>query len=108
MKSVSGLNKFPKFRPVGDIKRLESFRVVPFKRPHSQYAESRFGGDALKDDSCLLSSGLGRRCERCNAVTKIRFLKKEVCPDCDGRTKHYGPDLRFRERSIFPRNQQTQ
>lgn len=59
-------------------------------RPSSKYAESRFGGDNLYDDVCLLLNSLAARCTMCQAPTKTDYLTEGCCPDCDGRSEFNG------------------
>ncbi|MFH1451675.1 MAG: hypothetical protein ABIF88_00700 [archaeon] len=63
-------------------------------RPFSKYSESRFGGNELYDDVCLLLNGLARRCTGCSAPTKNDYLSENYCPDCDGRSEYNGTDPR--------------
>ena len=65
-------------------------------RPVSRYAESRFGGNELYDDVCLLLNELAKRCPMCQAPTKTEYLKP-YCPDCDGRSEMNGADPRQKE-----------
>jgi len=68
-------------------------REFPY-RPHSKYAESRFGGDSLFDDIALLLNGLAKRCNMCWAPTRKEYLIDGRCPDCDGRSEANGCDPR--------------
>ena len=72
----------------------EEARVEFSYRPFSKYSESRFGGDSLFDDRALLISGKGKRCKMCQAVTKLKRLKDDICPDCDGCAEYFGLDPR--------------
>ena len=62
----------------------EEARVTFPYRPFTKYSESRFGGNELYDDTCLLLNSLAVRCKMCQAPTKKEFLCFEVWPDCDG------------------------
>ncbi len=66
-------------------------RVFPY-RPHSIYAESRYGGDVHRDDISLMASGHALHCRMCTAPTTFGFLDMGVCPDCDGRAEVNGTD----------------
>ena len=66
---------------------LEESRDAYRYRPFSKYAESHYGGSFCANDQELLASKRGFRCEKCLAVTLIKFLNLGVCPDCDGRSK---------------------
>jgi len=68
----------------------EEARQAYVYRPHSKYAESRFGGDTYCDDVCLMLNGLAFRCKMCQAPTKKDFLHEGICPDCDGRAEYNG------------------
>jgi hypothetical protein len=63
---------------------LEQARQAYPYRPVSKYAESRFGGNHLCDDTCMLLNAFAVRCTMCQAPTKTEYLWHEVCPDCDG------------------------
>lgn len=67
----------------------EIARRVIRERPYSKYGESRWGGNALYDDTCLLLSNEAKRCLMCSAPTITNFLKSDICPDCDGRTEFF-------------------
>ena len=69
---------------------MEKARKVFARRPFSKYAETRFGGNSLADDACLLINGSARRCKMCQAPTRREFLDKGTCPDCDGRSEYNG------------------
>ena len=64
-------------------------------RPHSKYAESRFGGDTFYDDFCLILGGRATRCKMCQAPTKNNGLLDGVCADCDGRSQYNGTNPHF-------------
>lgn len=49
---------------------------------YSKYAESRWGGNVLVDDTALLLSGDGERCNSCRMVIRNEFLEAGLCPDC--------------------------
>ncbi len=66
-------------------------KAYPY-RPHNKYSESRFGGNTLCDDGCLLINLDAVRCKMCGAPTKKRYLIGGVCPDCDGRSECNGKD----------------
>ena len=69
----------------------QSRQAYPYRADFSRYAESRFGGDDLFDDTALLLSKDARRCTLCQAPTKLKYLKDgETCPDCDGRSEYNG------------------
>lgn len=70
----------------------EAREMFPY-RPSSKYSESRFGGNDLYDDTCLLLNELARRCLMCQAPTKTQYLNPN-CPDCDGRSEYNGQDPR--------------
>ncbi len=72
----------------------EEAREMFLYRPSSKYSESRFGGNTLVDDACLLLNELAHRCEMCRAPTKKEYLIENVCPDCDGRSEYNGTDPR--------------
>ena len=59
----------------------ESRKKFPY-RPHTKYAESRWGGNSLCDDEALLLSEDAKRCESCNAPTRVDYLVKGICLDC--------------------------
>jgi len=44
--------------------------------------QSRFGGNELADDFCLLLNGLAKRCVACRSVTRNEYLQDGKCPDC--------------------------
>ena len=69
---------------------MEKARKVFARRPFSKYAETRFGGNSLADDACLLIDGSARRCKMCQAPTINEYLEKWICHDCDGRTEYNG------------------
>ena len=64
-------------------------RAYPY-RPYSKYATSRWGGNTLVDDVCLVINGLAVRCKMCQAPTKKQYLEEGTCPDCDGRAEYSG------------------
>ena len=66
-------------------------QLFPY-RPFSKYAESRWGGDTLYDDVCMVINGLATRCKMCRAPTKNQYLENGVCPDRDGRSEFLGYD----------------
>jgi len=74
----------------------EQARAAFKYRPATKYAESRFGGDGIYDDICLLLNGMATRCEMCQAPTKNSYLKDGTCPDCDGRSEANGTDPQLR------------
>jgi len=67
---------------------LEQARLAYPYRRYSKYAESRFGGDGLYDDVCLVINGLAVRCKMCQAPTRKKHLEEGICPDCDGRAEY--------------------
>ena len=79
-----------KVRVVIKPKTKEQARQLFPYRPFSKYSESRWGGDGLYDDICLLINGLAVRCKMCRAPTQNKFLEDGVCPDCDGRAEFSG------------------
>lgn len=69
----------------------EESRRIFHSRPFSKFAESQFGGvNWLINDEALVSSGKGRPCRMCGAVTRNEILLYETCPDCDGRCEAAG------------------
>lgn len=68
----------------------EQARQAYSYRPFSKYAETRWGGNTLVDDVCLVINGQARRCKMCQAPTKNQFLANGVCSDCDGRAEYSG------------------
>ena len=76
---------------VRPVSMKEARTIFPY-RPLNKYAESRFGGDNLHDDICLLLNKRATRCRMCQAPTKNEFLQQGVCPDCDGRSEYNGID----------------
>ena len=74
------------------LTRDEAREMFPY-RPYSKDSESRFGGNDLYDDFCLLLNGLAKRCGLCQAPTRIKYLNPN-CPDCDGRSEYNGTDPR--------------
>jgi hypothetical protein len=53
------------------------------RKRYSKYAETRWGGNELYDDVCLLLNDLAKRCKTCKAPTKNEYLDKDGnCPDC--------------------------
>lgn len=75
------------------LSKDEAREMFPY-RPLNKYAESRFGGDNLADDIALLLGKDAKRCVVCQAPTKNRYLTKEICPDCDGRSEYNGTNPR--------------
>lgn len=74
------------------VKRMtqtQARQAYPY-RPFSKYAESRWGGNTLYDDVCLVINGRARRCKICQAPTTNQLLENGVCPDCDGRAEYNG------------------
>jgi len=59
-------------------------------RPHSKFAESRWGGDWRLNDKKLVAQGKGTPCRMCEAVTHNEILLNGTCPDCDGRAEAGG------------------
>jgi len=74
---------------VRKMTKEEAREAYPY-RPESKYSESRWGGNVLEDDRCLLISGLALRCSICHAPTKRDSLANDTCPDCDGRAELVG------------------
>lgn len=70
----------------------EQARLAYPYRPYSKYSESRFGGDTLYDDVCLILNRLATRCKMCHAPTRNEYLLGDMCPDCDGRSAWNGTD----------------
>ena len=88
---ISIVNRYGKqVRVIIQPMTLEEARKVLARRPFSKYAETRFGGNSLADDACLLINGSARRCTMCQAPTINEYLEKGICPDCDGRTEYNG------------------
>ena len=71
--------------------REEARELFPY-RPYSKYAESRWGGNNLCDDVCLVLNELALRCKMCPAPTLQQYLAHDTCPDCDGRSEFAGVD----------------
>jgi hypothetical protein len=69
---------------------VEEARIAYPYRPNDIYSESRYGGYAYKNDEALLAMGAAKLCCFCQAVTLIRFLRQDVCPDCDGFAEYHG------------------
>ncbi len=69
--------------------RDQARQTYPY-RPESKYSESRFGGNTLYDDVCLLLSGRASKCIMCQAPTQNKYLENRICPDCDGRSEYNG------------------
>jgi len=69
----------------------EARQAYPY-RPPSKYAESRFGGNEMTDDRCLLINEMAERCKMCKAPTRKEYLHENMCPDCDGRSEKNGVD----------------
>ncbi len=68
-------------------------RSIFYYRPLSPHIESRCGGDEDHcDDDCMLENGYAKRCKMCMAVTQLKYLVSDVCPDCDGRAELDGVD----------------
>lgn len=80
---VQGLEVKIIIRP---LTKEESRRIYK-RRPFSNFAESRFGGNRYTNDSALVSLGKGRPCRMCQAVTRNEFFLYGTCPDCDGRSE---------------------
>lgn len=74
---------------VRPMTKAQARKAYPY-RPASKYSESRFGGNNLYDDVCLLLNGLATRCKTCQAPTKNDYLNNGMCPDCDGRSEYNG------------------
>jgi hypothetical protein len=74
---------------VKKMKLKEARSLFPY-RPHSKYAESRWGGYGLATDDHLLSQDMAFRCTMCEAPTRLPYLKNGICPDCDGRSEYDG------------------
>jgi hypothetical protein len=74
---------------VKPMTREQAREAYPY-RPASKYSESRFGGNTLYDDICLLLNGLAARCRMCQAPTKNQYLVEGMCPDCNGRSQANG------------------
>ena len=74
------------------LTREEAREIFPY-RPSSKYAESRFGGNNLVDDTALLLNEDAQRCGMCKAPTRKEYLNY-YCPDCDGRSEYNGIDPR--------------
>ncbi len=90
MSTAELVSKNPGRKPpqvMGVAMTLEIARRVFKGRPISKYAESRWGGDHLPDDTCLLLNNQAKRCWMCSATTITEFLQNGICPDCDGRTE---------------------
>lgn len=68
----------------------EQARQAYTYRPYSKYSESRWGGNTLIDDVCLVINNEAHRCKMCQAPTKKKYLEDDVCPDCDGRAECNG------------------
>jgi hypothetical protein len=43
-----------------------------------------YGADGYIDDTTLILSGCGRRCEKCQRATWNKYLKEDLCPICRG------------------------
>ena len=80
---------------IAPLTQKEAREMFPY-RPFSQSAESRFGGNELYDDVCLLLNERARRCPMCQAATKTEYLDPN-CPDCDGRSEFNGTNPRAKE-----------
>jgi hypothetical protein len=80
---------------VKPLTQSEAREMFPY-RPYNKYTESRFGGNNLYDDVCLLLNGLAERCPMCQAPTKNDYLNPN-CPDCDGRSERNGTDPRVKK-----------
>ena len=87
-----GKGKFEVTVVVSKLTQEEAREMFPY-RPYNKYSESRFGGNTLYDDECLLITGLAKRCPMCRAPTKKEYLNSS-CPDCDGRSEYNGEDPR--------------
>ena len=72
----------------------EEARKMYHYRPFSKYSESRFGGNNLFDDFCLILNGDAKRCNMCIAPTVKKYLIEDTCPDCDGRSEYNGTNPR--------------
>ena len=70
----------------------EEARQIFSSRPYSKYAESRWGGNNLYDDVCMVLNELALRCKMCQAPTLKKYLTNDTCPDCDGRSEFAGID----------------
>ncbi len=71
--------------------KLEA-RSIFLYRPIEAHIESRWGGNAYCDDDCMLQNDHAKRCKMCMAVTQLRHLVNNICPDCDGRSEAQGID----------------
>lgn len=71
--------------------KTEARGVYPY-RPVSPHIESRWGGDAYCDDDCMLENDHAKRYKMCMAVTQLKHLVNNICPDCDGRSELDGID----------------
>lgn len=69
------------------MNKAEARKKFPY-RPYSKYGESKWGGNNMVDDTALLLSGDGSRCDSCSAPTRNEYLRNGICPDCDGRAKN--------------------
>lgn len=76
---------------ISEMTKEEARHIFQY-RPHSKYSESRFGGNEYSDDKCLLLNGDATFCKMCGSPTANRYLIKDVCPDCDGRSEYHGTD----------------
>ena len=72
----------------------EEAREMYPSRPHSKYAESRWGGNTMVDDVALVLNGMAKGCGMCRATTRTEYLRNDTCPDCDGRSEYEGANPR--------------
>lgn len=79
---------------IESLTQNEARQMFPY-RPFNKYSESRFGGDNLMDDIALLLNRHVKRCEMCQAPTKLKYLNPH-CPDCDGRSEYNGTGPRVK------------
>ena len=78
------------------LTKEEEAALFPY-RPYKPWARSRFGGNELYDDVCMLLGKQAKRCPHCGAATQkqyfgvhAQYFDPTLCPDCSGLAEYQG------------------